>query len=310
MLVENQAKARVTVSVIIPCYRQAQYLAQAVDSALGQTYSHIEVIVVNDGSDDNAEEVAFTYGGRIRYIRQDNGGLSAARNSGLAVASGNYVMFLDADDALLPAKIEKQIEVFQNDPSIDIVYCDFYSMDLSGSVITDNCSVGKARSVMDGDIFESLLLGGYFPVHAALLRKSLIEQVGGFDTALQSHEDYHLWLRLAGMGCRAKYIDEKLVLYRKYSGSMSTQKNTMDETRTASLEDVVRAYPLRVAKGLSNLQEFYRHLHADLCEREWRIKEREVALEASTKVHEHGFRTLRRSMSYWVGRFLSRAMNG
>ena len=80
------------VSVIIPCYRQAQYLREAVDSVLAQTYSPVEVIVVNDGSDDNTEEVAKSYGDRIRYVYRDNGGLSAARNTGLEHAHGEYVV--------------------------------------------------------------------------------------------------------------------------------------------------------------------------------------------------------------------------
>src|SRR5262245_35618203 len=98
------------VSIIIPCYRQGQYLQTAVDSCLNQTYGDVEVIVVNDGSDDATDEVARGYGDRIRYVHKKNGGLCAARNSGIKVATGRYMKFLDADDHLAPEAIEWQID--------------------------------------------------------------------------------------------------------------------------------------------------------------------------------------------------------
>jgi glycosyltransferase involved in cell wall biosynthesis len=93
---------RPLVSVIIPCYKQAEYLAGAIDSALAQTYSPVEVVVVNDGSPDDTEKVALSYGDAIVYVGRANGGLSAARNSGIACAKGRFLKFLDADDHLHP----------------------------------------------------------------------------------------------------------------------------------------------------------------------------------------------------------------
>ena len=97
------------VSVIIPCYKQAEYLPAAVDSALAQTYAPVEVIVVNDGSPDDTEKVALGYGSRIVYIHRPNGGLSAARNTAIARARGKYLKFLDSDDYLHPEQIEWQM---------------------------------------------------------------------------------------------------------------------------------------------------------------------------------------------------------
>src|ERR1700678_3158864 len=99
------------VSVIIPCYKQVQYLPEAIDSVLNQTWSHVECIVVNDGSPDDTEAVARAYGERIRYVARPNGGISAARNSGIAVARGAYLKFLDADDHLHAEQIARQMEV-------------------------------------------------------------------------------------------------------------------------------------------------------------------------------------------------------
>src|SRR5262249_50697164 len=98
------------VSVIIPCYKQARYLPEAIDSVLAQIYPNVEVIVVNDGSPDNTEAVASRYGDRIRYVWRPNGGISAARNTGIANMRGLYVKFLDSDDYLHPEQIAWQME--------------------------------------------------------------------------------------------------------------------------------------------------------------------------------------------------------
>src|SRR3954464_13524952 len=98
------------VSVVIPCYKQAQYLPEAIDSVLAQTYPAVECVVVNDGSPDDTEAVARGYGDRVRYVARPNGGISAARNSGSAVARGAYLKFLDADDHLHPEQVAWQME--------------------------------------------------------------------------------------------------------------------------------------------------------------------------------------------------------
>src|SRR5262245_22789574 len=98
------------VSIIIPCFRQGKYLTEAVDSCLGQTYQPIEVIVVNDGSDDDTDEVASSYKDAITYIRKKNGGVSSARNVGISAATGRYMMFMDADDHLVPHKLDWHVQ--------------------------------------------------------------------------------------------------------------------------------------------------------------------------------------------------------
>ena len=98
------------VSIIIPCYKQAEYMAETIDSALAQTYRPIEVVVVNDGSPDGTEKVARGYGDRIVYLHRENGGLSAARNTGIARAIGFYFKFLDSDDQLHPEQVARQVE--------------------------------------------------------------------------------------------------------------------------------------------------------------------------------------------------------
>ena len=104
------------VSVIIPCYRQSHFLGEAIENALGQTYPHVEIAVVNDGSDDNTEAVATSYGARIRYVFKENGGLPSARNAGIRAARGQYFLFLDADDWLDPHALEWLLDGVQGHP--------------------------------------------------------------------------------------------------------------------------------------------------------------------------------------------------
>ena len=111
-----------TISVIIPAYNYARYLAEAIDSALGQTYAPLEVIVVDDASTDDTPRVLAAYGQRIRAIRQPNGGAGAARNTGIAAARGEYVAFLDADDVWLPRKLELQMALFDADPALGLIH--------------------------------------------------------------------------------------------------------------------------------------------------------------------------------------------
>src|SRR5215204_1328714 len=109
------------VSVVIPCYNQAHFLGEAIESVLAQSYPNFEIIVVDDGSPDNTSEVAASYP-RVRLVRQENQGLSAARNSGLARSEGEYVVFLDADDRLLPGALQAGLECFEAHPKCAFVY--------------------------------------------------------------------------------------------------------------------------------------------------------------------------------------------
>ena len=250
------------VSIVIPAYNQARFVAQAVESALRQTHQPIEVVVVDDGSTDDTPEVLRAFADRsdVRIVRQPNAGLPAARNRGLDEAHGEFICFLDSDDRLGPRYVERLIAPLLADASLAFAYCDVQMVDDTGTPSSD-FSVGAARRVVSGDIFDSLLVGGYFPPHAVLVRRSQLEQHGAFDLDLGGHADYELWLRLAAAGGRAAYVNDRLVDYRVYDGTMSRDREHMRETRIAALERVVRAHPQRVARGLSAVQELTVDLH-------------------------------------------------
>ncbi len=203
-----------SVSVVIPSYNYGRYLAAAVESVFAQTYPPLEIIVVDDGSDDDTREVASRYGDRIRYVRTDNRGVSAARNTGVELAKGDLVAFLDADDRWLPRKLELQIPLFDTDEKPGMVH--------TGSRVFDNptgdtlCEFQPKPLLDVHDLIECCAVS----VTSVVVPRAIFAEIGGFDTSLVGTEDWDMWLRIAAsykvVGCR-----EVLVEYRSHSRSLS-----------------------------------------------------------------------------------------
>src|SRR5919205_3439354 len=166
------------VSVVIPCYNQAHFLAEAIESVLEQTYPHFEIVVVDDGSTDNTSEVASGYypSEKVRLLRQENKGLSAARNRGLAESRGEYVVFLDSDDRLLAEALEVGVGELESHPGCAFVWgrCRFVAAD--GSPL-----LRLEQERVEGDPHIELLRAGPILVPAVVYRRSIFEVVGGFD---------------------------------------------------------------------------------------------------------------------------------
>ena len=245
------------VSIIIPMFNQAQYVAQAIESALGQNHRNVEVIAVDDGSTDNTPAVAAQFTGRpnFKYIRQENTGLPGARNRGLAEATGDYVCFLDSDDYFSPDKTARQAQLLDENPELGFVYCDIVTVDPAGQPAAEQFSIGKISRVLSGNIFQSLMLGGYFPPHTVMIRRSILSELGGFDPELGGHADYDLWLRMSGAGHKTCYQDEPLAFYRTHPDSMSKDGLHMNETRVATFRKIARLYPDAFAESLNHLQQ-------------------------------------------------------
>ena len=197
------------VSVIIPAYNAAAFVKDALDCALAQTYPEIEVVVVNDGSTDNTAEILAGYGDRVRVHHQANAGLSAARNIGAAVASGDWLAFLDADDQWMPGKIEAQIATV-GDRAWS--YTNRLNFGARGDVPELQSEVSE---MVDGDVFVPLLLrGNFITVSSVMIRKALFNSVGGFVHQKGGCEDWDLWLRIASQRHEIAYDAEPLVRYR------------------------------------------------------------------------------------------------
>jgi glycosyltransferase involved in cell wall biosynthesis len=209
------------VSVIIPCYKQADLLPQAVESALSQTYREIEVVVVDDGSPDDTAEVAARYPG-VRCVRQKNLGVALARNAGFRASSGQYVLFLDADDRLTPSAIEAHLSCFAEHPNAGFVVGHIDHITLDGAY------AGSPRwPVLEANHYEELLKVNHVAnTIAVMFRRSVIERVGGFKSYCSPAEDYEILLHAARLFPSAHH-GMVVAHYRRHSTSASRQGTIM-----------------------------------------------------------------------------------
>jgi glycosyltransferase involved in cell wall biosynthesis len=222
------------VSVIIPTYNRAQMLCDAIDSALNQTFRNREVIVVDDGSTDETEDVLRArYGDRIRYRYQENQGRAAARNRGIDMASGEYLVFLDSDDWLLPHALEVQTAYLDHHPSVDVVYGDGYYCDKDRKPL-QRISLERPAIPEDGLAAIMVLHNIIVATHSAMVRRQALEKLDhpAFDIRLEGTEDADFWLRLTARGATFASHDDLICQYRIHEGN-STSPALSRERRIA-----------------------------------------------------------------------------
>lgn len=202
------------VSVIIPAFNAAGHIAAALDSVLAQTFSDFEIILINDGSPDRdqLEQVLQPYLSRIVYLTRENGGPSAARNTGIRKARGEWVAFLDSDDAWLSDCLEKQLEFLKADPSLDMAYCD---ASLEGAEIATGKKYMDVCPSVGPVTFESLLVEQtQVLTSGTVVRRQTLETAGLFDENIRCAEDHDLWLRILHGGGKISYQRKVLVRRR------------------------------------------------------------------------------------------------
>lgn len=228
--VSKYCNSTVLVSVIIPCYNHARYLGDAIESVLIQNHTFIEIIVVDDGSTDNSSAVAKAYP-QVRYIRQANLGLSAARNTGWRHSKGEFLVFLDADDRLLPGALAAGLNCFQEHPECAFVSGHFRYITAEGTFLHE-----YPQMYVENNHYRAFLQGNYIGMHAAVMyRRSALEETGGFDANLRACEDYDLYLRIARnhpVCCHRAVITE----YRQHNTNMSGDFELMLKTVLAVLQ--------------------------------------------------------------------------
>jgi glycosyltransferase involved in cell wall biosynthesis len=258
------------VSVIIPCYNQGEYLDEAVDSVLAQTYQDVEIVVVNDGSTDAATQALLADYRRpkTRVINTANAGLAAARNLAIGQSTGAYLCALDADDRLEPSYLSKAVPVLDRDPSITFVSSWLRTFgEESWDWTPERCDLPTL-------LWEDTVLT------AALVRREAVLSVGGYDTSMpvQGDEDWDLWLTLVERGHRGVILPEVLFHYRRRAGSMSTVAWYGDghlplasyrvakhrESYRAHLVDVLLHQDVDTAALLRRNDELERHLAMEL----------------------------------------------
>ncbi len=209
------------VSVIIPAYNGDRYIVQAVESVLSQTFTDLEIIVVDDGSTDATRQVLEPYLDRIRYIYQENQGVAAARNRGIKEAKGDLIAFLDQDDFFLPDKLAAQVALFIASPSLGIVNSGWRLVNEQGEIISD---------IKPWQYFPKLDLETWIvqmPVlpSAMMFSRKWLELAGGFNSEFDSVDDSDLVIRLTVLGCEAAWLPQVTVCYRQHDKNVSIKKS-------------------------------------------------------------------------------------
>ncbi|MBS0394291.1 MAG: glycosyltransferase family 2 protein [Proteobacteria bacterium] len=247
------------VSVVIPAFNSGRYIGEALDSIRRQSVPPAEVIVVDDGSADDTLNVADRFAGALglRILRQPNGGPAAARNAGVRASTQRYCAFLDADDLMLPTRLEEQASMLEADARMALVHTDLMTFDERGVV-------HKSRRVFSdpcgGEVLERLVLDNFITTSTVMARRDALLSAGLFREGRHISEDFELWLRIAERWPLG-YIEHPLVMYRYTPGSLSGNKL---RTAMAALEvveefwqarpDLRRAKPRLMRRSLSRHQ--------------------------------------------------------
>ncbi|MFO7708553.1 MAG: glycosyltransferase [Desulfobacterales bacterium] len=265
-----EAEARKpAVSVVIPTYNRAWCLAEAVGSVLSQEFRSFELIVVDDGSTDDTPRLLAGYGDAVRTLRQENRGVSAARNAGIDAARAELVAFLDSDDLWLPGKLSRQIDFFASHP--EVLICQTEELWVrSGRRVNP----GKRHRKRGGMIFEPSLELCLVSPSAVMVRRGLFERVGRFDEGLPACEDYDLWLRV---GCRlpVHLIDTPLIVKRGGHPDQLSRAWGLDRHRTASIQKLLQKEALTPGQRRAALGALRRKcaVYAGGCRKRGRFEE-------------------------------------
>jgi lipopolysaccharide transport system permease protein len=253
---------RPLVSVVIPSYNYARFLGDAIESVIRQVYDRVEIVVVDDGSTDDTAAVVARYPD-VKYVRQENQGLGAARNAGIRHATGEFVVFLDADDRLLPDALAAGVDSLRDHPDAAFTWGRFRYVDSGGSPLDEMVP----PSPEDVDDYRALLRMNHIVSPATVMyRRAILERVGGFDldASVRASEDYDLYLRLASEYPICRHV-ALVAEYRKHDANMSTDASRMLNATLAVLTKQARranADPERRA-ALREGVRFYRDLYAE-----------------------------------------------
>ncbi|MBD1863681.1 MULTISPECIES: glycosyltransferase [Trichocoleus] len=244
------------VSVIIPAFNSEKTIRETIDSVLHQTLSNVEIIVINDGSQDSTLEVAASISDvRLKIFSYNNAGVSASRNRGLIHASGDYIAFLDADDLWTLDKLQTQLEALQSHPKAVVAYSWTDWIDESGQFLRHGGHITE-----NGDVHKQLLLRDFIESgsNPLILKQALIE-VGGFNETLSAAADWDMWLRLA-----ARYefvaVPSAQVLYRVSSQSMSANVWKMEAESKQVIERAFTQVPDSLSLKRQVLAQRYQYL--------------------------------------------------
>ncbi|AFY54576.1 glycosyl transferase [Rivularia sp. PCC 7116] len=216
------------VTIVLPAYNASEYLSETINSVLSQTFPDFELLVIDDGSTDNTTDIVRDFcqrDSRMRLISQKNQGVSVARNTGIKMAQGEFIAFIDSDDLWMPNKLAMHVQHLRANPNLGLSYARVEFMTFDGKP-TGKYSNPRLVNISAKDLYEEN--AAVTPSNAVISRTAL-EQVGGFDGELSGAADAELFLRVKCHGWQVEGIDQVLVLYRTSLGGMSSQLYKMEE---------------------------------------------------------------------------------
>ncbi len=223
-----------TVSIVIPTYNRRKLIGRSIKSVLDQTYRDFELIIVDDASTDNTEEIVSSFNDeRIRYVRhEENKGEAAARNTGVKAARGDYIAYQDSDDEWFPEKLARQIELLEDaSPGVGVIYTAFWKTGNHGRTYIPFSWVSQK----DGDIHKELLKGNFIGSPVVLIKKECFSNVGLFDERLRNLVDWDMWLRISKR-YHFRCVDEPLVVAHYDSNNASDNPNSLIDAMELVLE--------------------------------------------------------------------------
>lgn len=233
------------VSVVIPTHNRSNLVLNSINSVLNQTYTNIEIIVIDDASTDDTEiNIKSLENEAIKYLKVEKSrGGNYARNLGIEKANGNYIAFLDDDDEWLPEKVEDQLNLFINDNEIGLVYT-------GANVIYSNKGYQYIRHPKHkGDLSKEILIKNYIgTTSSVMLKKSVIDSVGGFDNDMPALQDYDLWIRVAQY-TKIDYIDKPLIKYYNHDNTDQITDNVH------KIEDAIKKIDYKYEQLISQLDK-------------------------------------------------------
>ncbi|MCR8915829.1 glycosyltransferase [Marinobacter panjinensis] len=233
------------VTVITPTYNRADFLPEAIDGVLAQTFGDFELIVVDDGSTDNSSEILADYeakDSRVRIFRQENQGQSVARNRALAEARGEYICFLDSDNYWPPEKLQQQVALFDEHPEVDVIYGDTITIDENGVELTRH-----NMTRYSGHIAKWMLRDNCVSMNTAMARRKCFDDMGGMSGQRRVADDYDLWLKFSAQ-FQFLYVPEFWAYYRVMDDQISSDKTARFASNEAIIHDFRRSYPDAVSE--------------------------------------------------------------
>lgn len=251
-------------SIVIPAYNVESYVAQAIESALAQSYRDTEVIVVNDGSTDGTAAAIEPFLDRIIYLEQPNRGLAAARNRTLKESTAEYVALLDADDLWLPHRLERVIGYLEEHPALGFATSDAFLL-YEDQPSSDTYYANMRRSAgMRFHAEDQLywILQDDFVFVMTVIRRELFERYGTFDESLKTCEDWDLWIRFISAGERVGLVGEPLAFYRVRRGSLSYERANLYPDMLKILGRALARPEMRAVPGLASNLSFIQGAHA------------------------------------------------